>query len=231
MRMKDTRQRNLPKMKTESALPNHMASSYPLWHALENLLILLIALPVALPLMGIIALSIRLSSPGPIMFYQKRIGQHGRPFTLFKFRTMYPDSQRRLKQYLHDHPEAQVRWECYHKLPDDPRITPIGRWLRRTSLDELPQLFNVLKGDMNIIGPRPVLPAEFRQHYQGEARTFYTSVKPGITGLWQIAGRSTLDFPTRVFLDVWYVRHWSLWLDLYILMHTVRVLISRTGAY
>ena len=199
--------------------------------AVENWLLLMLALPIALPLMVIGAALIKLDSPGPVLYVSKRVGQGGRLIPVLKFRTMHVDAQARLQRLLMEDAVLRGEWERFHKLRDDPRVTRLGRWLRRSSLDELPQLLNVLAGQMYLIGPRPVFPHEFVRYYHGQARRHYLSVKPGITGLWQVCGRSDLDFPTRVLLDSWYVAHWSVWLDLWILLRTIKVVLRREGAY
>jgi len=143
---------------------------------------------------------------------------------------MYVDAEERLKEILKRDPEARKQWEEYRKLKNDPRITPVGKFLRKTSLDELPQIFNVLKGDMSLVGPRPVTREEIEQHYKDKAE-FYFKVLPGITGLWQVSGRNDLSYEERVSLDAWYVRNWNLWLDMVILLKTLKVLIKKEGAY
>jgi undecaprenyl-phosphate galactose phosphotransferase len=180
------------------------------------------------PLFLWIAVRIRLTG-SPVLFAHLRVGQMGRIFPCFKFRTMVADADRVLKSLLEANPEAQAEWNREFKLRDDPRITSIGRFLRRTSLDELPQIWNVLKGDMSLVGPRPVVPEELSRY--GEDRTFYLQVRPGITGLWQVSGRNDVDYGYRVSLDSWYVRNWSLWYDLAILMKTTTVVFGGKGAY
>lgn len=188
------------------------------------LLLIFLCLPVV-----IIALLIKLDSPGPAIFSQERIGRNGRRIKCYKFRTMYEDAEERLKDLLEKDERARQEWETYWKIKDDPRITRIGSFLRKTSLDELPQLFNVLKGEMSLIGPRPYLPEEFRQI--GEKISVCLSVLPGITGLWQVSGRSNTNYEYRVALDLWYVRNWNLWLDVVILFKTIKVVLRREGAF
>jgi lipopolysaccharide/colanic/teichoic acid biosynthesis glycosyltransferase len=142
---------------------------------------------------------------------------------------MVKNSAEVLAQLLRDDPVALEQWEREFKLKDDPRITPIGHFLRRTSLDELPQLWNVLRGDMSLVGPRPVVEAELEKY--GDDVDYYLHVKPGMTGLWQVSGRNDVDYETRIALDAWYVRNWSLWNDLVILIKTVRVVLQKEGAY
>lgn len=178
----------------------------------------------------LLMLSIRLAfEAGPILYWHERIGKNGKPFMCPKFRTMAPDADARLEALLNTCANSRKEWEERRKLRDDPRITPLGRLLRETSLDELPQLWCVLKGEMSLVGPRPVTQVEL-SHY-GENVSYYRQVLPGITGLWQVSGRSEADYPTRVALDVWYVRNWSLWTDVVILLKTMAVVWKRKGAY
>ena len=165
---------------------------------------------------------------GPVFYRHRRIGRFGMPFGCLKFRTMILGADRCLNEYLSYHPDAETEWEREQKLTFDPRITPIGRFLRRTSLDELPQLVNVMVGDMSLVGPRPVTEGELR-HY-GTATAEYQSVRPGITGLWQISGRNDVSYDRRVALDQSYVATLSLWRDLVILFKTPSVVLSKRGA-
>ncbi|MEM9976874.1 MAG: undecaprenyl-phosphate galactose phosphotransferase WbaP, partial [Cyanobacteria bacterium P01_D01_bin.2] len=195
---------------------------------LDNCLTLLVGI-VCLPLIALIALTIRLDSPGPIFYAQVRIGRRGRPFKAWKFRTMVPNADKVLKEYLHRQPELRTHWDQDHKLKYDPRITRVGRWLRRTSLDEMPQLWNVLRGEMSLVGPRPIVHDEVRRY--ADKFELYTQVLPGLTGLWQVSGRNNITYEERVNLDAYYVRNWSVWLDLYILIRTVWVVLMGDGAY
>ncbi len=187
-------------------------------------------LPILIPVMVIISLFIKLTSKGPVIFSQKRVGKDGKVFKCYKFRTMYEDAEERLKEILENNPDLKVEWLKNRKLKNDPRITPIGKFLRKTSLDELPQIFNVLKGDMSLVGPRPVTTEEIKMYYK-ESAYYYYSVLPGITGLWQVSGRSDTDYENRIALDTWYVRNWSVWLDVVILFKTVKIILKREGAY
>ena len=171
-----------------------------------------------------------LQSGRPAIFKHNRIGKDGKSFPCFKFRTMFIDADIRLQQLLTDHPELRQEWESSFKLADDPRITAIGKFLRKTSLDELPQLLNVLRGEMSLVGPRPILQEELDKFYTDEERKLYYSTTPGITGLWQVMGRSDLDYPTRVKLDMEYISKQSLWFDICILVKTVWVVLHRKGA-
>jgi len=186
--------------------------------------------PFLIPLIFLIGLIIKLDSKGPIFFRHERIGKDGKKIKVFKFRTMYKDAQERLAQILENDEEARKEWDAFFKLKNDPRITKVGHFLRKTSLDELPQIFNVLKGEMSFVGPRPVVEDEIKKYYK-EYAEFYYMVKPGITGLWQISGRSDVDYENRVKLDTWYVLNWSMWLDIMILFKTVSVVLKKEGAY
>jgi len=178
----------------------------------------------------VVALKIKLFDGGAVIFTHIRIGRHGQLFKCYKFRTMIPNSAEVLAELLAGDPEARAEWEKDRKLKNDPRITPIGRFLRKTSLDELPQLINIVKGEMSLVGPRPVVPDELDLY--GEARVYYLQVRPGLTGLWQISGRNDVDYERRVSLDTWYVRNWTLWSDVLILFRTLLIVPSRSsGAY
>lgn len=196
---------------------------------LLDLMIVFLTLPMALPLGILIASLIRLTSPGSALYRHRRIGQFQKPLDVWKFRTMYEDSDRLLEQHLSGSPEARQEWGRTQKLRDDPRITPIGRLLRKTSLDEIPQLLNVLAGEMSVVGPRPIVDEE-RPKYGKYFRT-YASAVPGITGLWQVSGRCDIDYPERVLMDVRYVEQWSFWMELKILSKTVHAIIHSRGAY
>jgi Undecaprenyl-phosphate galactose phosphotransferase WbaP len=181
-----------------------------------------------LPLMLGICAWIRAGSSGPILFRQQRIGLRGESFTCLKFRTMAPDADKLLQDLLQKSPEARREWEQSYKLKNDPRITPIGQFLRKTSLDELPQLLNVIVGDMSLVGPRPIVAAETARY--GDVLPLYLSVRPGLTGLWQVSGRSDCTYPERVALDEQYVRTWSLWSDFVIVLRTIEVVLSGRGS-
>jgi len=168
-------------------------------------------------------------SGGTVFFGHQRISLSGQTFPCYKFRTMVPNAAEVLANILRDSAAAREEWAREFKLKDDPRITPIGHFLRKTSLDELPQLWNVLRGEMSLVGPRPVVEEELCKY--GEDVDYYLHVKPGMTGLWQVSGRNDVDYETRVALDAWYVRNWSLWNDIVILVKTVRVVLKRDGAY
>lgn len=166
---------------------------------------------------------------GPVFYAQTRIGRNGRPFKCWKFRSMAVDAEERLKELLAADPAARAEWEKDFKLKNDPRITKIGEFLRRTSLDEIPQIYNVLRGEMSLVGPRPIVQDEIK--YYGDKADDYISVRPGITGLWQVSGRNDITYAQRVYLDSWYVRHWSVWNDIVIIIKTIFVVLARRGAY
>jgi len=204
-------------------LPNRLLE--PSGRIIKSLLeytLILLATPLILPLLAIIALLIKLDSKGSIFYTQPRLGLNGKLFPCYKFRSMYPDGKMRLEAYLKEHPEALTHYTIYHKYPDDPRITRIGYWLRRFSLDELPQFLNVLKGEMHLIGPRPYMQNERTK--LGNDYDLIRRVKPGLSGLWQVSGRSQLSFEKRIALDVWYIRNWTLWMDFIIIIKTLGIL-------
>jgi len=182
----------------------------------------------ALPAMFFIAVIMFSTDRGPIFFGHERIGHNGRRFRCLKFRSMVVNSQEALKRHLELFPQARAEWEATQKLTNDPRITAIGRFLRVTSLDELPQLINVIRGDMSLVGPRPIVQDEVVRY--ADEISHYAAVRPGITGLWQVSGRSDVDYDRRVQLDTLYVRQWSFVGDLVILIKTVKVVLLRTGS-
>jgi exopolysaccharide production protein ExoY len=186
-------------------------------------------LALFLPMFLMVAMGIRLSSPGPIFYVQTRAGRQGRSFRFYKFRSMRVDADELLSSFLDSDADAKRRWEQFQKIDNDPRITSFGLFIRRTSLDELPQFWNVLKGDMSLVGPRPCM-LEQRQLY-GSHWVHYCSVKPGITGLWQVSGRNRLTYRQRVALDARYVQTWSIREDLKILAKTILVVLSARGAH
>jgi len=181
------------------------------------------------PVMVIIGLLIRLDSPGPLLLRQTRLGRRGRPFTIYKFRTMHRNAQALLERHLDNDEAARREWQAHRKLRRDPRVTRVGRLLRRLSLDELPQLWNVLRGEMSLVGPRPIMTDEIDRY--GERAHLYTQVLPGLTGLVQVSGRSNLAYERRVRLDAYYSRNWSVWLDILILARTLVVVMRTDGAY
>ena len=185
---------------------------------------LIFLLPVLVP----IACFIKLSDGGPVIFYQKRIGRGGKEFRCLKFRTMVIDAQQRLDRLLESDPIAREEWESSRKLSSDPRITAFGKFLRKSSLDELPQLLNIIRGDMSIVGPRPMLTCEVDMY--GEHFDLYCSIRPGLTGPWQVSGRSNLSYDTRVEYTVQYVREWSYLNDFVIIARTIPAVLNSRGA-
>ena len=182
------------------------------------------------PILLIIAICIKLDSKGNVFFNAERIGKNGEIFICYKFRSMYLDAQKILEEYLEAYPTAQEEWNTFAKLRDyDPRVTKVGRWIRKYSLDELPQIFNVIKGDMSLVGPRPYLPRERADI--GEYLSTITLTVPGVTGFWQTSGRNDVSFAGRVAMDTWYVRNWSVWLDLMYLFKTAKIVFTGKGAY
>lgn len=195
-----------------------------------DVLFSLAALTLSLPLTLPITLAIRWSSPGPILFAQQRIGRGGKPFLCYKFRTMHLDAEERLLNLLEENPEYKKEWLERRKLKNDPRISGIGSFLRKTSLDELPQFWNVLKGDMSVVGPRPVVTDEIIEHY-GPKASKILSIRPGITGVWQVTGRSDTSYERRIALDEHYIDNRSLLYDLWIIVKTIPAMLFRRGAY
>ena len=181
------------------------------------------------PIFAIIAVWIYLDSPGPVIFKHRRVGKDGKEFDCYKFRSMCVDADQKLKELLNSNPKARKEWEKDFKLKEDPRITKSGAFLRKTSLDELPQIFNVLKGEMSLVGPRPIIQAEVPRY--GKYISDYYMVRPGITGLWQTSGRNDIDYNERVQMDTWYVRNWNIWFDIVLLWRTFKAVLAGKGAY
>jgi len=199
---------------------------------IKSLLDLVLTLAVGvvlLPAIAIIAILVKLDSPGPIFYGQPRLGQNSTPFVAWKFRSMVSNADQVLDRYFEANPELRSQWQRDHKLRYDPRITGIGGFLRRTSLDELPQLWNVLRGEMSLVGPRPIVKEEIFRY--ADKYPLYAKVLPGLTGLWQVSGRNNVSYEERVNLDAYYVRNWSVWLDIYILLRTIWVVVIGDGAY
>jgi Undecaprenyl-phosphate galactose phosphotransferase WbaP len=184
---------------------------------------------VIIPLFVLLTIAVAQSSRGPVFYSQRRIGKGGGQIRAWKFRSMYPDAEALLHHYLEADPQLREEWEQDRKLRNDPRVTPIGRILRKTSLDELPQLWNVLCGEMSLVGPRPIVSAEIEKY--GDCYYHYQSVHPGITGLWQVSGRNNTTYAERVQFDKYYAENWSLWLDFRILCRTFKTVLLREGAY
>ncbi|MHB8985407.1 MAG: undecaprenyl-phosphate galactose phosphotransferase WbaP [Eubacteriales bacterium] len=209
---------------------NNLANPYNM--LLKRLFDLIVGICIfifILPLMIVIAVAIKFDSPGPVLFGHRRIGRNGKQFICYKFRSMISNAQEILSDVLVKDPCLQSEWENNYKLKNDPRITGMGNFLRRTSLDELPQIFNVFKGEMSLVGPRPITETEV-PYFDYHITDFYL-VRPGITGYWQVSGRSEMDYPRRVELESWYVRNWSLWLDITLLIRTLAVVMGGRGAY
>ena len=195
---------------------------------LADVLIAALFLIFLSPLMLAIAVALKLEG-GRVLFSHQRIGKNGRTFNCYKFRSMVPNAEFLLQKLLQEDSQLRAEWHKERKLKFDPRISRLGHFLRGTSLDELPQLFNVLKSEMSLVGPRPILSEELEKY--GLEKSYYLMVRPGMTGLWQVSGRNDLDYDTRVYLDAWYVKNWSLWYDLAILVKTIKVVFGRRGAY
>lgn len=195
---------------------------------LLDLSILFFAGLILLPFICIVAVLVKLSSPGPVFYGHERIGRAGKKIRVWKFRSMEINAEEKLEKVLAENPEYQKEWNESFKLTNDPRVTPIGRFLRKSSLDELPQLFNVLMGDMSFIGPRPVTDDEILKY--GENFTYIFSVKPGLSGMWQVSGRSDTDYAERVAFDSYYIQNWSIWLDIWLIFKTIGVVLTGKGA-
>ena len=191
-------------------------------------LLAVIAFVLLLPFFIVVPILVKLTSRGPVFYRQNRLGQGGRPIRVWKFRSMYADADARLAAILAADPAKKAEWEANFKLVDDPRVTPLGRFLRKTSIDEFPQLFNVFAGDMALVGPRPIVSDEVK--YYGAAYDIFASVHPGVTGLWQASGRCGTDYARRVALDTYYVLNWSPWMDVWILFRTVSAVLFMRGA-
>ena len=182
-----------------------------------------------LPFLLVIAVMVAVDNKGNVIFVHRRIGRDGKEFKCYKFQTMIPNAQEALEKYLAENPAARKEWEESFKLTDDPRVTKLGNILRKTSLDEMPQLWNVIRGDMSLVGPRPIVAKEIERY--GEYFREYAMVTPGITGMWQASGRSDTTYEERVEMDTWYVRNWSVWIDLMYLFKTVKIVFTGKGAY
>jgi len=202
---------------------------YMFFKRITDFLLSILIFPFLILPMIYIAFKIKREEPdGKILFKQERLGLEKSVFVCYKFRTMYEESNELLQRYLEERPDEISYYKKYHKYKNDPRVTPIGRFLRRTSLDELPQIFNVFRQEMSFIGPRPYMLNE--EQMAGDSLDTILSVRPGITGLWQVSGRSEIDFQSRIDLDIWYIRNWNLWMDLVILIKTVKAVFLKKGA-
>jgi undecaprenyl-phosphate galactose phosphotransferase len=220
-------QRRARPYKPAAELPRkHAAFPYKRIVDLVGASIILICL---LPVLILCSLVVLMTSSAPVFFSHRRVGRGGQEFSVWKFRSMCKNPDEILEAYLQKHPERREEWTCTHKLTNDPRVTSAGRVMRRFSLDELPQLWNVIKGDMSLIGPRPIVRAEIEKY--GDAIHAYYAVRPGMTGLWQVSGRSNTTYTERVMLDRQYAEEWSPVMELNILLSTFRVVLTGDGAY
>lgn len=192
--------------------------------------LVVVSLPFLLLFLIFISIAIKTTSKGPIFFKHERIGKNGKIIKIYKFRSMHEDAQERLKKLLENNEELRQEWNSYFKLKNDPRITKIGNFLRKTSLDELPQIINIIKNEMSFVGPRPVVKEEVEKYYKEYAK-FYYMVSPGLTGLWQVSGRNDTTYDFRIKMDSWYVTNWSLWLDIIIIVKTFGVVVKKEGVY
>ena len=211
------------------AVSNNLSPTQSILKRLIDIVGALSLLLLSLPLWLWTMIAIKRDSPGPVFYIQKRIGKNGKPFGVLKFRTMMMGADAFLKEYLAKNPAAQAEWGATQKLVADPRITKPGKWIRKFSIDELPQLLNILKGEMSLVGPRPMMTNQVDAY--GENFSAYCSISPGLTGMWQVSGRNNLSFEDRARFDLYYLRNWSLWLDFYILLRTVWVVVvTQDGA-
>lgn len=210
-----------PKRKVEKPLNRFLKRTLDLVGAVVGLILL------SVPIL-VIGMIIR-KDGGSVFYFQRRVGRNGKLFKCWKLRSMVPNSKEVLEELLATDPQARKEWETDFKLKNDPRITKIGHIIRKTSIDELPQLWNVIKGDMSLVGPRPIVTDELE--YYGKHAADYLAAKPGLTGLWQVSGRNDTSYAYRVYLDSWYVAHWSVWTDIVIIVLTIGILVNRKGAY
>ena len=194
-----------------------------------DVIIASITLIVFLPLFAFVVLLLKLTDPGPVIFRHIRVGHGGLRFACFKFRSMVLDSDKVLKTLLESDPAARKEWDRTQKLANDPRITPVGKFLRQSSLDELPQLINVIRGDMSLVGPRPIVPSELTRY--GDKLSLYLLARPGITGIWQVSGRNDCGYDRRIEMDANYVRNWRFSTDFVILLRTLGAVLAQRGSY
>lgn len=194
----------------------------------DSMLAFLIGI-VALPFFFVVPILIKLTSKGPVFYKARRLGRKGKPIYVWKFRSMYDDADKRLSAILEANPALKAEYDRNFKLKNDPRVTALGRFLRKTSIDELPQLWNVIRGEMALVGPRPIVEKEVE--YYGADYEIFSLMKPGITGLWQVAGRSEIDYTNRIALDKFYVLNWNPWMDIWIVLKTVLAVIKMKGSY
>ncbi len=218
--------------KSEHGVYSFLGVPHGLTGVAKRTLDLVIAIPTLIfvaPLMLALAIAIRLQDGGPALFRQRRIGRGGKEFTCYKFRSMLVDAPARLEALLARDPEAREEWARDQKLRNDPRITKLGAFLRKTSLDEVPQLFNIIRGEMSIVGPRPIVHAEIVRYE--ELFLYYCAAKPGVTGLWQVSGRNDVTYRERVLMDAEYAKSWNLWKDIKIILATLPAVLFSRGAY
>ncbi|MCR5171599.1 MAG: undecaprenyl-phosphate galactose phosphotransferase WbaP [Treponema sp.] len=194
-----------------------------------DIFLLLISSPITIPVVAIVALLVKITSPGPVFYGHTRIGKNGKEFKCWKFRSMVIDADKQLEKILAENPQMRAEWEKDRKFTNDPRVTKIGKILRKTSIDEIPQFFNILVGEMSFVGPRPVTKPELEKY--GKKSDFILTVQPGLSGFWQISGRSDTGYEERITLDSYYIHNWSVWLDIWIIIKTVYVVIKGKGAY
>lgn len=194
-----------------------------------DIVAIVLCFPILIPLMLILSILVKLTSKGPVFYGHKRVGKNGKEIKCWKFRSMCINSQEMLEEILRTDPVRRAEWEKDRKFLDDPRVTKFGKFLRKTSLDELPQLFNILFGDMSLVGPRPVTEPELDKY--GKYKDYVLSVVPGLTGMWQVSGRSDTGYEERISFDTYYIQNWSIWLDIWILIKTVWVVLKGKGAY
>jgi undecaprenyl-phosphate galactose phosphotransferase len=228
--MNDTNPIALPAQTFDFTQPFECVVNHNFLKRTFDILFSSLVLIIASPMLLLIAVAIRFFSKGKVVYAHERIGRGGKSFRCLKFRTMYADADQRLIDILANNPEMRKEWEQNHKLKNDPRVTPIGKFLRKTSLDEFPQFFNVLRGDLSVVGPRPVVRSEIQKHIGAKASTIL-SVRPGITGLWQVSGRSDTSYTTRIQLDEKYIQEQSFLLDLKLICKTVPCMLWSKGAY
>nr|MCR5064081.1 exopolysaccharide biosynthesis polyprenyl glycosylphosphotransferase [Treponema sp.] len=194
-----------------------------------DLILIALSAPFVLPVSVLIAILVKLTSRGPVLYGHKRVGKDGRTIKCWKFRSMVVNADQMLDKILAENPEMRNEWEKDRKFTNDPRVTKLGKFLRKTSLDELPQLWNILCGEMSFVGPRPVTESELDRY--GKYSNFILSVKPGLSGMWQISGRSDTGYEERVTLDTYYIQNWSVWIDIWIIIKTFWVVLKGKGAY
>ena len=211
-------------------LRNNLSRAYNrIFKRIFDLVLTITGVILISPILFIIAVAVGIDNRGRIIFAHKRVGRYGKKFPCYKFQTMISNADEVLKKYLAENPDAKKEWDESFKLTNDPRVTKLGNFLRRTSLDELPQLFNVICGEMSLVGPRPIVEAEIPRY--GENIREYYMVLPGITGMWQVSGRSDTTYAERVAMDTWYVRNWSVWIDIMYLFKTIKAVLTGKGAY